>query len=152
MLIQSKGSDGTPTQVEVEGQPVPGTDGLFAVCRSAPPNAEGEDDALEPPWSLTHSLSGFAVGWFWRPEDAHYVARQLYRAAPEAWRQTDPQQVVATTPKAVAKWIGLVRRTRLVPPQLLKTCAEFAREIVNDLPAEPAVNPPAADYAERSVD
>jgi hypothetical protein len=127
MLIQTKGADGTPAQVEVEGQVVPGMDGLFAVCRSAPPNAEDGDEDLYPPWSLTHVSTGLSLGWFWKPTDAEYVAAQIYRASPAAWRHTDADEVVAKTPIAVGQWITLLRRASC-PPQLLKSCAEFVRE------------------------
>jgi hypothetical protein len=132
--------------VEVDGFRVPDTEGLFAI--TDPANELGD---------LTHVSTGLAVLKSVPQETAACVASQLFTACPEAWRQTEPEAVVARTPKLLSRWYTLVRkaidRIRDIPFDLLRSYDEYraaavasVRDIADVVDREATADfPPAPD-------
>jgi hypothetical protein len=124
--------------LEVDAVEVPRTDGLFVTHRPMVERADIGEEGDEGPqivpddngWQLTHVPTGVGVGVFASRAEAEYVGRQLLAADRAAWSLADPAAVTAALPPWAKRWLSLVKQAVAadVPVQLLKGCAEFARE------------------------
>jgi hypothetical protein len=118
---------------EVEGELVPGTEGLFALRRVG----DGEEVGVEVvsgEWVATHVPTGMAV--FAGPDRraAVYVARQLYDAAPVAWTVLSVEELRTGMPPALRRWAAQIQAAASMglPVQLLKGYEDFARDDAQD--------------------
>jgi hypothetical protein len=99
--IAQSGGTGAASFAEVDGSPVGGTGGLFAVH---PARSRGEATVLGGPWVLTHCQSGLALAGFATRAEAEDIGRWLHAAAPAAWELSDPEAVCRELPPEVRRW------------------------------------------------
>jgi hypothetical protein len=109
-------------KVQVEGAYVQGTDQKLFVSVSSP---EGEM------YVLRHTLTGYVCVEEVSKEEAVWMARQLFAACPSAWSREDSRAFEESLPHWVKEWVENIQDAAAckVPITLLKSCADFCREM-----------------------